>query len=97
MSDSETPALDPVAEWMTTGQSLYSAMLSECHKLEAQMSEVKGRMQEKGRELSQIATLLRTPLTRPHPAPAPADPPEERIVEESLRLMARSRCGFYRG
>lgn len=48
-------------QWLAQGELLYAAMVRECQALEAQMSDLEGRLAAKQGEVNQLAQVIRKP------------------------------------
>ena len=48
-------------QWLAQGELLYAAMIRECQALEAQVSELEGRLAAKQGEVNQLAQVIRKP------------------------------------
>jgi hypothetical protein len=59
--DNELAPPRSLQQWLAQGEMLYGAMLKEYQALEAQVTELEGRMAAKQAEVNQLAQIIRKP------------------------------------
>jgi len=86
---SEMSARKTFEQWFSEGESIYAELLKELQAMEAQMTELQGRIRQKRAQADQIARVLgKAPAepSRPAAHSAPPAPTEAVTVDEALRI-----------